>query len=88
MYDDGFNTGAETGVTQARAALQSLLVALIALPPASKQYGVIPPGITRAREFLESCPAPWPSIRDLAEVAGMSVSLFCRAFRNTLARRR
>jgi AraC-like DNA-binding protein len=68
------------GLTQARAAFASMLIELISLPAASKQRGVIPPGITRAREFLESCPTPWPSIKELAEIAGMSVSHFCACF--------
>jgi len=74
------SNGSAVGVTQARAALQSLLVALIALPPATTQSGVVPPGISRVREFLESCPAPWPTIKDLAEISGMSVSHFCACF--------
>jgi len=80
---DGLESSKVTalGVTRARAAMQTMLVTLLSLPPASAtQNGVIPPGIKRAREFLESCPAPWPSVRDLAEISGMSVSHFCATF--------
>jgi len=73
-------TGAALGITRARAAMQSLLAELVSLPAASEPRGVIPPGIARAREFLESCPAPWPSVADLAEIAGMSASHFCACF--------
>ncbi len=72
--------GDPLGVARARSAMQSMLIELISLPPAAEQRVVIPPGVTRAKKFLESCPVPWPSIKDLAAISGMSVSHFCACF--------
>jgi AraC-like DNA-binding protein len=41
---------------------------------------VEPPGIRRAREFLDGCPMPWPKVPELAELAGMSLSHFHACF--------
>ena len=68
------------GVTQARAALQCLLATLATLPRAADSRGFVPPGINRVREFLDSCPQPWPDVAELAELAGMSVSHFHASF--------
>lgn len=45
-----------------------------------KPQHVEPPGIRRAREFLDSCPLPWPKVPELAELAGMSLSHFHACF--------
>lgn len=76
----GLEAKSAIGVTQARAALQSMLVTLISLPAADAQRGVIPPGVSRARAHLETCPVPWPTIRELADIAGTSASHFCASF--------
>ena len=68
------------GVTQARASLQCMLAVLAGLPMASQPVGFVPPGITRARNFLDDCPRPWPEVAELATLAGMSVSHFHSMF--------
>lgn len=47
---------------------------------AAKDNLAEPPGIKRVREFLDSCPVPWPRTAELAELAGMSVSHFHALF--------
>jgi len=69
-------------VTLVRSALVSLLGTLVGCPPAQDKQaqGFVPPGIARAREFLEGCPRPWPKIGELATLAGMSASHFHARF--------
>jgi AraC-like DNA-binding protein len=68
------------GVTQARATLQCILAAMAQLPLAVEPAAFTPPGISRAREFLDDCPRPWPEVAELAALAGMSVSHFHASF--------
>lgn len=68
------------GITQTRAALQCMLATMVTLPLATAPGGFVPPGISRAREFLDSCPRPWPAVAELASLAGMSVSHFHASF--------
>lgn len=64
----------------ARAALQQFLIALLSLPHGDGDAGFIPPGLVRAREFLDGCPHPWPDVAELADLAGLSVSHFHASF--------
>lgn len=68
------------GVIKGRAAMQSMLATLVTLPQAASQSGFVPPGIARAREFLDACPSPWPSVNELADLSGMSGSHFHACF--------
>ena len=78
---DALETRTVLGVIRARAALQGMLATLVTLPLASEPQGFVPPGISRAREFLDSCPTPWPSVIELAGLSGMSASrIFTPAF--------
>ncbi|MCK6471474.1 MAG: AraC family transcriptional regulator [Planctomycetes bacterium] len=67
-------------IIQARAALQGLLAALVRLPAADAPPGFVPPGIGRAQVFLDDCPRPWPKVKELAELSGMSASHFHACF--------
>lgn len=73
--------GGSLGVIHARAAMQGMLATLVSLPVAGQPQGFVPPGIERARAFLEDCPRPWPTVEELAKLAGMSASHFHAAFR-------
>ena len=77
---DALESQSILGVTRARAALQGMLATWVTLPLASEPKGFVPPGIARAREFLDSCPAPWPSVAELADLSGMSGSHFHACF--------
>ena len=68
------------GLVKARSALQGMLATLVTLPLAAAPKGFIPPGISRAREFLDSCPSPWPTVAELADLSGMSASHFHACF--------
>lgn len=76
--------GGRLGVIHARAALQGMLATLVTLPAAGEPVGFIPPGISRARAFLDDCPRPWPTVQELAQLAGMSASHFFATFRKTV----
>jgi AraC-like DNA-binding protein len=69
-----------SGVTRARAALQCMLATMAELPVTGQPGGFVPPGISRAREFLDGCPRPWAEVAELASLAGMSVSHFHASF--------
>lgn len=77
---DGLELQTTMGVIQARAALQGMLSTLVSLPLAAEPKGFVPPGISRAREFLDSCPKPWPAVAELADLSGMSASHFHACF--------
>ncbi len=73
-------TGGRLGVIQARASLQGFLATLVTLPHAGTLSEFVPPGIARARNFLDDCPRPWPKVAELADIAGMSASHFHACF--------
>jgi AraC-like DNA-binding protein len=81
---EALETRTMLGVTRARAALQGMLATWVTLPlanaPNSSGTGFVPPGIARAREFLDSCPSPWPAVAELADLSGMSGSHFHACF--------
>ena len=77
-------TGGRLGVLQARAAYQGLLATLVALPAADEPAGFVPPGMRRAQNFLDDAPRPWPTVEELADLAGMSPSHFHATFRRTV----
>ncbi|MCZ7648266.1 MAG: AraC family transcriptional regulator [Planctomycetota bacterium] len=73
-------SGTELDVVHARALLQRMVATLVALPRAGEDGGFVPPGIARARGFLDGTPRPWPNVKELAALAGMSVSHFHARF--------
>jgi AraC-like DNA-binding protein len=77
---EGLEQRTQFGVIRARAAMQSMLATLVTLPQAKSKSGFVPPGIARAREFLDSCPSPWPTVAELADLSGMSGSHFHACF--------
>lgn len=68
-------------VVHARALIQQMLATMVTLPLAGDEAeGFVPPGIRRAREFLDGLPRPWPTVKELAGLSGMSVSHFHACF--------
>ncbi|MCW8132086.1 MAG: helix-turn-helix transcriptional regulator [Planctomycetota bacterium] len=80
----GLEMQSRLGVIHARAALQGMFATLVELPVAAEPEGFIPPGVARARAFLDDCPRPWPTVEELAKLAGMSSSHFHATFRRTV----
>lgn len=80
----GLEMKSRLGVIHARAALQGMFATLVTLPIATEPVGFVPPGVARARAFLDDCPRPWPTVEELAELSGMSASHFHATFRRTV----